>query len=119
MTVLSTSQEQLDTIQSAIHRLACLLVVRLVQHQNHNMAALPSQQEQLKIAQLKSYLHQMLERHPSNQKKYNSLNGRLEKQRLYTEAFKLPGLIAGHGFTMTHLMTRHSVTFMLQPTNRI
>ena len=69
MTVLSTSQEQLDTTQSAIHRLACLLVVRLVQHKNHNMAALASQQEQMKIAQLKSYLHQMLERHPSNQKK--------------------------------------------------
>ena len=84
LTGLSTSKEQLDTTRSAIYRLACLLVVRLVQHQNHGMAALPSQQEQLKIAQLKSYLHQMLERHPSNNKKSNSLNSRLEKQRLYT-----------------------------------
>ena len=56
---------------------------------------------------------------PFQPKKSNSLNGRLEKQRLYTEAFKLPGLISGYGFTMTNLLTRHSVTFMLQPTNII
>ena len=58
------------------------------------MVAFPNQQEQLKIALPKNYLHQMLERHPSNRKKSNSLNGRLKKQKLYTEAFKLPGCLS-------------------------